>query len=221
MSRNHPRALARHKRIGGASLVTAIFLLVVLAGMAAAMVNLSTGQHAASAMDVRGARAYQAARAGAEWGLYQQLQLATCNATTSLSLPAPTLSAFTVTVQCARTATPAAGAGASPAAAIAGTLTNNSTVVTTINIASLLEGMRVSGVGIAPGTRIAAIDTVANTLTLTIAATAGGGQPLTFRSALDRWRITSTACNEPRDNVCPNPAPSGPDYVQRKVQLEF
>ncbi|MBC7857308.1 MAG: agglutinin biogenesis protein MshP, partial [Burkholderiaceae bacterium] len=80
MSPNRPRAMPRN-RAGGASLVTAIFLLVVLAGMAAAMVNLSTSQHAASAMDVRGARAYQAARAGAEWALYQQLQLATCNAT--------------------------------------------------------------------------------------------------------------------------------------------
>ncbi|MBC7861175.1 MAG: hypothetical protein H7Z39_20835, partial [Burkholderiaceae bacterium] len=120
----------------------------------------------------------------------------------------------------ARTATPAAGVGTSPAAAIAGTLTNNSTAVTAINTASLLEGMRVSGPGIVPGTRVAAI-TGANTMTLTIAATAGGAQNLTFRSALDRWRITSTACSEPAGGVCPNPAPSGPDYVQRVVKLEF
>lgn len=84
----------------GFSLVTAIFLLVVLAGLGAAIVNVSTMQHTSSAMDVQGARAYQAARAGVEWGVYRQLIGTSCAGATSFVPPAPTLSAFTVTVTC-------------------------------------------------------------------------------------------------------------------------
>ncbi len=59
------------KRQQGFSIVTAIFLLVVLAGLGAAMVTLSTTQNQSSAADVMGSRAYQAARAGIEWAAYQ------------------------------------------------------------------------------------------------------------------------------------------------------
>ncbi|GAB4116773.1 MAG: hypothetical protein Fur0026_04300 [Sideroxydans sp.] len=55
----------------GFSIVTAIFLLVVLAFLGIAMVSFSTSQHQSEAMDVMGARAYQAARAGIEWAAYQ------------------------------------------------------------------------------------------------------------------------------------------------------
>lgn len=85
----------------GFSLVSAIFLLIVLAGLGAAIVNISMTQHTGSALDVQGTRAYQAARAGIEWGLFQQLQAGgACNNSTSFVPPAPTLSAFTVTVVC-------------------------------------------------------------------------------------------------------------------------
>jgi len=57
----------------GFALPSATFLLVILAGLAAFLVNISMTQHATSAQDVQGARAYQAARAGIEWGLYQVL----------------------------------------------------------------------------------------------------------------------------------------------------
>ena len=67
----------------GFGIVTAVFLLVVLAGLGAALVNLSTVQHTASALDVQGARAYQAARAGIEWGLYRQLRNNSCAAPSS------------------------------------------------------------------------------------------------------------------------------------------
>lgn len=55
----------------GFSIVTAIFLLVVLSFLGVAMVTFSTTQHQSSAMDVMGARGYQAARAGIEWAAYQ------------------------------------------------------------------------------------------------------------------------------------------------------
>lgn len=54
----------------GFSLVSAIFLLVVLAALGAAMVTFSTSQSQSQAMDVLGSRAYQAANAGVEWAAY-------------------------------------------------------------------------------------------------------------------------------------------------------
>lgn len=96
----------RERRMRGFSLVTAIFLLVVLAALAAVMVNMSTFQQTESALDVQGVRAEQAARAGLEWGLQRQISAglsagAACIATTTFSLPpGTTLSAFSVSVQC-------------------------------------------------------------------------------------------------------------------------
>lgn len=92
-------------KASGFGLVSALFLLVILAGLGVAMLNITGGQQVSSALDVQGARAYQAARAGIEWGLYQQLRLgggACADAPgTSFTLPAgTTLSAFTVTVIC-------------------------------------------------------------------------------------------------------------------------
>ena len=54
----------------GFSLVSAIFLLVVLAALGAAMVSFSTAQNQILAMDILGSRAYQAANAGIEWAAY-------------------------------------------------------------------------------------------------------------------------------------------------------
>lgn len=54
----------------GFSLISAIFLLVVLAGLGAAMVTFSTAQHQGLALDLLGSRAYQAANAGIEWAAY-------------------------------------------------------------------------------------------------------------------------------------------------------
>lgn len=57
----------------GVSVITAVFLLLLFAGLAALMANLISTSHTTSAQDVLGSRAYQAARAGVEWGLYQVL----------------------------------------------------------------------------------------------------------------------------------------------------
>ena len=64
----------RHAIQKGFSLVTAIFLLVVLGGLGAMMMTFFTAQQQSSALDVVGARAYHAARAGIEWGAYQVLR---------------------------------------------------------------------------------------------------------------------------------------------------
>ena len=101
---------SRLQRQAGVSLVTAIFLLVVLAMLAVAIVSVSGAHQIASALDVQGARAYQAARTGVEWGLYKQLRpslQATCFSTSTFALPAASnLSGFTVTVQCNLTSGP-------------------------------------------------------------------------------------------------------------------
>lgn len=55
----------------GFSLVSAIFLLVVIAALGLFTVTISTTQQQSSAMDVLGARAYQAAKAGIEWSIYR------------------------------------------------------------------------------------------------------------------------------------------------------
>ena len=55
----------------GFAIISAIFILVVLATLGAFMISISSNQHIGSALDVQGVRAYQAARAGIEWGLFQ------------------------------------------------------------------------------------------------------------------------------------------------------
>lgn len=88
----------------GFALLSAIFILVVLAALGAFILNVSSSQQIGSALDVQGARAYQAARAGIEWGLFQRLQQGNCAAATSFAPAAPTFAGFTVTVTCATTA---------------------------------------------------------------------------------------------------------------------
>jgi MSHA biogenesis protein MshP len=93
------------RRIRGFAIVSAIFILVVLAALGAFIVNISTNQQIGSAIDVLGVRAYQAARAGIEWGLYRVQSTAACPATPTSFVPAAsTLSGFTVTVTCSSSA---------------------------------------------------------------------------------------------------------------------
>lgn len=90
------------RRSRGVGLVTAIFLLVVLAGLGVAMVTLFNTQQQAVALDEQGVRAGQAARAGIEWGLYHRLRDNGCadGATYPVALAGQVLGGFTVTVHC-------------------------------------------------------------------------------------------------------------------------
>lgn len=103
----------------GFSLISAIFLLVVIAALGTFAVTLSTAQQQSAALDVLGSRAYQAARAGVEWGAFQITKsgiagsgFATdCQSSSALhatasqpSLPADTqLSIFSVGIICSAT----------------------------------------------------------------------------------------------------------------------
>lgn len=89
----------------GFTLISAIFLVVVIAALGLFAVTISTIQQQSSVMDALGSRAYQAAKAGIEWGSYQITKGPTCAASTSLTMPAGTqLSAFAVTVECTASA---------------------------------------------------------------------------------------------------------------------
>ena len=56
---------------GGFAYIAAVILLVLMAGMATAIVRLNTSQANAATGAALGARASQAARAGLEWAFYQ------------------------------------------------------------------------------------------------------------------------------------------------------
>lgn len=90
----------------GFSIVTAIFLLVVLSFLGVAMVTFSTTQHQSSAMDVMGSRAYQAARAGIEWAAFNVTQMtpgthwAGCALGTSVTVAGDLAPFSPVTVNC-------------------------------------------------------------------------------------------------------------------------
>lgn len=100
----------------GFSLPTAIFLVLVLWLLGAYIVSITGTQQIGFALDVQGARAYQAARAGVEWAAYHALDpnntvvpptdLPPCPPSPA-ALPAlgGTLASFTVTVTCAATTT--------------------------------------------------------------------------------------------------------------------
>ncbi|MBK7324898.1 MAG: hypothetical protein IPI89_01780 [Propionivibrio sp.] len=96
----------------GFVLPSAIFLLVILAGLAAFLVHISTTQSITSAQDIQGARAYHAARAGVDWGLYQVLDPTNASVVAPAAptwpnmpaCPAPaalTIEGFAVAVSCA------------------------------------------------------------------------------------------------------------------------
>lgn len=154
MTRGVRPAMPGMARSRGVGLVTAIFLLVVIAALAVAMVTVFTTQQASSALDVQGTRAYQAARAGLEWGIFKQARQGSCDAASSFAFdPATSLGGFTVTVTCQKAEGPATDSG--------------------------------------------------------------------DEDALDRWKVTATACNAPDGNgACPNPTNSA-DYVQRVMEASF
>ncbi|MDR3482819.1 MAG: hypothetical protein P4L91_19140 [Burkholderiaceae bacterium] len=94
----------------GFSLLSAIFILVALAALAAAVVTVSTSHQRGEAADVLGSRAYAAARAGLEWGMYQ----VNSSSTTSPNTPFctyPTGTLFTTVQTCFNSRTCPGGTG--------------------------------------------------------------------------------------------------------------
>jgi len=89
------------RHIYGFSLVSALFLLVVLGALGAYMVSISGTQHFTTLHALQGAKAYHAARSGTEWGIATALGIAACPATPatlSSGLSGGDLDGFAVTV---------------------------------------------------------------------------------------------------------------------------
>jgi MSHA biogenesis protein MshP len=85
------------RRQTGLGVIAAIMILVILGGLSAAIVSLSTGQQISSAQDVLSSQAWQVASAGTEGGLFRALQNNACDIQSWQSAAYP---AFSVTVNC-------------------------------------------------------------------------------------------------------------------------
>lgn len=104
--------MIRVHRQKGFSLVTAIFLLVILASIGAFMVTIGGTQRTTTVAAIQGARAYQSARSGIEWAIKRVIDDTDCVtvlANPSFTLNVPGANGFTVTVSC--TPTPHTEAG--------------------------------------------------------------------------------------------------------------
>ena len=84
----------------GFGLVSAIFILVVLTIVGAAMLSLSGVQRETAGLALQPARAYHAARSGIEWGTWQALDGGACPAPASFSLTEGGLIGFSVNLSC-------------------------------------------------------------------------------------------------------------------------
>jgi MSHA biogenesis protein MshP len=84
---------------GGFSLVSAVFLLVILAALGAYAVRLATLQQQSVTAGLRAAQAFEAAKTGVAWAAYRALNAGTC-ASDTLALTEGATAGFRISVQC-------------------------------------------------------------------------------------------------------------------------
>jgi MSHA biogenesis protein MshP len=96
------RALRQPRRESGVALVAAIFLIVVLAGLAVFAVRLGTLQQQTVTASLQAAQAYQAARSGVAWAANRALNGGWCGSQT-LNLGEGGANGFSVKVECTST----------------------------------------------------------------------------------------------------------------------
>lgn len=94
------KRLSNKNKQSGFTLITAIFLLVVVALLSSYIVSLRTVQQQTLVYGVQGARAMQAARAGIEWGIFQAIPGASCAATSGDFNGSGAISNFRISVTC-------------------------------------------------------------------------------------------------------------------------
>jgi len=85
----------------GVSLVSAIFLLVVLAALGVAAARIGVLQQQTVTSGLRAAQAFQAARSGIAWAAYRAVNAGWCSSAT-LALTEVGTAGFSVQVQCAQ-----------------------------------------------------------------------------------------------------------------------
>lgn len=88
----------------GFAIVTAIFLLVILAALGAFMVSLSGVQHSTASLSASSSRVYYGAKSGLEWGIQRTVAPAlgagVCSPSSSFALNGAGLNGVNVTVTC-------------------------------------------------------------------------------------------------------------------------
>jgi MSHA biogenesis protein MshP len=87
----------------GFALVTAVFLMVILAALGAFMVTLSGTHQAAPRLSLTGTRVYFGAKTGLDWGIHRAIAVGGvtgCAASTGLTLTGNGLDGVTATVTC-------------------------------------------------------------------------------------------------------------------------
>jgi MSHA biogenesis protein MshP len=90
-------------RIEGFTLISAIFILVVVALAGAFMLSVSGVERQTSNLGLLGPLAYHAARSGLEWGMHEAAATPAVCPTGTFSLSEGGLSGFNVTVTCSKT----------------------------------------------------------------------------------------------------------------------
>lgn len=88
------------KKQNGISLVAVIFIITVLALAVVFMQRLSNVGVATNTLGIQGARAWQAAQAGAEWGVYRVINGGCPAASSNFNLTETALNGFSVQVDC-------------------------------------------------------------------------------------------------------------------------
>jgi hypothetical protein len=82
------------------SLIVALFLVVIVALLAAVAVSAGSAQRAQADLQLASSRALQAANAGTEWAATRALVSNSCAASSVLNLTQGALNGFTVSVTC-------------------------------------------------------------------------------------------------------------------------
>lgn len=95
------------RREQGFSLVAALFVMVVVAIAVVAMARLSVVTSGTSSLALQQARAYQAARAGLEWGIRKAVKEGVCQNSATLVLDSALGEFSGVTVSCTASVYPA------------------------------------------------------------------------------------------------------------------
>jgi MSHA biogenesis protein MshP len=89
------------KKQAGFSLLSAIFILAVLAVISAFVLDISAVSRSTATYSLQGQRAYFAAKSGVDWGIYKIVTTpSACPATTTINLTQGGLNGFSVQVTC-------------------------------------------------------------------------------------------------------------------------
>lgn len=98
--------MKRSRASSGFALISALFLMVVLAALGGFLINAVAVQHATPALKVQSSRALYAARSGLSWAVSRVRTTGACPTATTFTLSEASLSGFVLSVNCAQSAHP-------------------------------------------------------------------------------------------------------------------